>query len=202
MRAGKIFAAVLSGFLQLSPACLASTPLPLNPFDLKDPLVGEPAPELEISTWMNGEGVSLKELRGKVVILEFFQLWCPGCNKFSIPLMKEWKKIFADEREIVFISIHTVFEGHRINSVKNLRIFIKKKKITHLVGVDRHGRESDIPVTMRRYRTGGTPCMDILDKQGVIRFKYFGMYHKEPITELIRHLLREDTTAQKEPAES
>lgn len=39
----------------------------------KDPLVGKEAPELEIAEWI-GDGHSLKDLRGKVVVLEFFQM--------------------------------------------------------------------------------------------------------------------------------
>ncbi len=50
----------------------------------------EQAPELEISEWINGEGITLESLCGKVVIIEFFQLWCPGCNHSSILLMEKW----------------------------------------------------------------------------------------------------------------
>ena len=55
------------------------------------------APEWSVSEWINGGGVTLDELKGKVVIVEFFQLWCPGCNSFSIPLMKEWSRTFRNE---------------------------------------------------------------------------------------------------------
>ena len=57
------------------------------------------APEWVVSEWINGSGTSLQDLRGQVVIVEFFQLWCPGCNKFSIPLMKRWGHSFHDEIE-------------------------------------------------------------------------------------------------------
>jgi hypothetical protein len=63
--------------------------LPLNPFNIDDPLIGKQAPELVISEWINSEGTTLDNLKGKVVILEFFQMWCPGCNNFSISLMEE-----------------------------------------------------------------------------------------------------------------
>jgi hypothetical protein len=56
------------------------------------------APDWQISQWINGPGVTLSELRGKVVVVEFFQLWCPGCNSFSIPLMKKWNQTFSTER--------------------------------------------------------------------------------------------------------
>jgi len=43
------------------------------------------APEWDISEWINGQGVTLSELAGKVVVVEFFQLWCPGCKSYSTP---------------------------------------------------------------------------------------------------------------------
>ena len=73
------------------------------------------APEWAVSEWINGGGVTLDEFKGKVVIVEFFQLWCPGCNSFSIPLMKEWSSTFRNEiasGDLMLLSIHTVFEGH------------------------------------------------------------------------------------------
>lgn len=44
---------------------------------------------------------------------------------------------------------------------------------------------------MHRYRTGGTPCIVIIDKSGVIRFKYLGAFPKEPVMNLIRNLIKE-----------
>jgi len=194
---------LLSGTLLISLVISAwpkQKALPLNPFGLDDPLIGVAAPELEISEWINGEGVTLKDLRGKVVVLEFFQMWCPGCNKFSIPLMKDWVQKFADEKDVTFLSIHTVFEGYIMQSPRRLKKFLKKKKIEHLVGIDRRVKGDSVPVTMGRYRTGGTPCMAILDKKGVVRFKYFGGFRKEPVEALILELLKDEFLAQSKPS--
>ncbi len=49
---------------------------------------GKKAPDWEISEWINSEPLSLSGLKGKVIVIDFFQLWCPGCNSFSIPLMQ------------------------------------------------------------------------------------------------------------------
>ena len=101
-----------------------------------------PAPEWDISEWINTRGLSLADLRGRVVLVEFFQLWCPGCNKFSIPLMEHWKhNVFSRELaegRLVFVSIHTVFEGHGFQTPARLRRFVQEKHISHAVGIDRH----------------------------------------------------------------
>jgi len=150
------------------------------------------APEWMISEWINGSGTSLHDLRGKVVVVEFFQLWCPGCNKFSIPLMKEWGQTFHDEitaGDLTILSIHTVFEGHDYQTPERLRNFVKEKGIHHLVGIDHHNSGEHLPETMKRYNTMGTPEVAIIDKQGMIRMQRFGGFDTDRAAQLLRHLL-------------
>lgn len=154
-----------------------------------------PAPEWDISEWINGEGGTLADLRGKVVVVDFFQLWCPGCNSFSVPLMAAWEKKYQKEvadGRMVFISIHTVFEGHEYQNPTRLRAYLKQKGIHHLVGIDRHREGEEIPETMRRYRTRGTPEMAIIDQQGHIRLQKFGQFDPADGARLIENLLEEE----------
>ncbi|MCP4277713.1 MAG: TlpA family protein disulfide reductase [Gammaproteobacteria bacterium] len=152
------------------------------------------APEWDIAEWINGQGVTVSELAGKVVIVEFFQLWCPGCKSFSLPLLARWENTFAREiadKRLVMLSIHTVFEGHDYQNTQRLREFLKERGIKRLVGVDRHRNGSEIPETMRRYRTRGTPEMAIIGKHGNIRFQHFGGFDPEPVEQFIHKLLDE-----------
>lgn len=158
------------------------------------------APEWDVSEWINGPGTTLAQLRGKVVIVEFFQLWCPGCNKFSIPLMKQWQQKYADEirrGEMVMLSIHTVFEGHGYQNPKRLKAFVKEKGIDHLVGIDRQLKGEHLPETMKAYRTRGTPEMAIIDRQGDIRFQKFGGFDPARVEVLIQTLLNENSLVKK-----
>lgn len=155
---------------------------------------GKLAPEWHISEWLNGEGTTVEALRGKVVVIDFFQLWCPGCNAFSAPLMHKWEKKYANQveaGEIVFLSIHTVFEGHDYQNPDRLREYVKNKGITHLVGIDQHLPGEETPETMRRYRTRGTPEMAIIDRRGVVRFQRFGGFDPKLGESLIDSLLAE-----------
>lgn len=156
---------------------------------------GRTAPEWDISEWINGDGTTLAALKGKVVVIDFFQLWCPGCNSFSVPLMARWEQQFADEitaGNLVMLSIHTVFEGHDYQNPKKLRTYLKQKNIQHLVGIDRHVDGDEIPETMKRYRTRGTPEMAIIDKEGRIRFQQFGSFDPASGAQLINQPLAED----------
>lgn len=150
------------------------------------------APDWVISEWINGDGETLMELRGKVVVVDFFQLWCPGCNAFSVPLLKKWETTFAKEiklGQLKVISIHTVFEGHDYQNPDELKKYLKRKGIRHLVGVDRHEPGQRVPHTMRAYGTMGTPEMAFIDKSGLIRFQEFGGFNVERAENLLRGLL-------------
>lgn len=149
------------------------------------------APEWQISEWINSDPISLTDLKGKVVIVEFFQLWCPGCNRFSVPVMMEWERKYRDNENVQLVSIHTVFEGHSYQTPEKLRSYVKEKGIRHPVGVDAHTAGQHTPITMRRYRTRGTPEMAIIDKQGRIRFRHFGGFNDRAVEGLIEELVEE-----------
>ena len=162
--------------------------------------MGKKAPEWDISEWINSEPLTLAGLKGKVVVIDFFQLWCPGCNSFSIPLMHHWEQVFrqeASDDRIAFVSIHTVFEGHSFQTPKRLRRFLIKKGITHAVGIDRHIGGNRLPETMHRYRNSGTPEMAIIDKHGIIRLQRFGFFEPSFGEDLIRTLLEEQYQPEK-----
>lgn len=154
----------------------------------------KPAPPWTLSKWIKGPQTSLKESRGQVVVIDFFQLWCPGCKRFSIPLMARWEKEFADEikaGKLKLISIHTVFEGHSYQNNERLAKFVKEKNFQHPVAVDRHENGSRLPTTMIDYRTRGTPEISLIDKQGRIRFQKLGSFDPDWATTFVRELLNE-----------
>lgn len=154
--------------------------------------VGRAAPQWDILEWIGGNGGNVDQHRGKVIVIDFFQLWCPGCNKFSGPLMSHWQKKYAASiasGDMALVKIHTVFEGHNYQTVRKLRSYIQEKGITIPVGVDRHRDGDRIPITMRRYQTRGTPEMVIIDRTGVIRFQHIGYFDHEKVEILLAKLL-------------
>jgi len=170
-------------------AFCAVQPAAARPSSMPVPRV---APEWIISEWLNGEAVSLRDLRGKIVVVDFFQLWCPGCNSFSIPLLKRWEQVFARpiaSGELQIVSIHTVFEGHDYQNPTKLKNFLKRKQIHHLVGIDRHAAGEHVPQTMRLFGTMGTPEMAFIDHTGTIRFQEFGGFDVERAEALLWELL-------------
>jgi RNA polymerase sigma factor (sigma-70 family) len=79
-------------------------PLDLPPTKLAT-LLGRPAPELQgITDWKNGEPIRLADLRGKVVVLDFWGYWCGPCLR-AMPALMALHDQFAD-RGLVVIAVH------------------------------------------------------------------------------------------------
>ena len=162
-----------------------------GPFSAEE---AKPAPEWVVSEWIRGPETSLADLKGQVVVIDFFQLWCPGCNRFSIPLMGEWEKIFAEEiaaEKLALISIHTVFEGHSYQTPERLKGYVEEKDMQHPVAVDNLTPGNRLPDSMILFDTRGTPEMAIIDKAGRIRFQKLGAFDPDWATGFIRELLAE-----------
>ena len=150
------------------------------------------APQWDIAEWINSDAGNVDALKGKVIVIDFFQLWCPGCNQFSGPLMQAWQERFAEEiaaGDLVLLKIHTVFEGHEYQNVQRLKAYLKEKGVTMPVGVDRHVDGDHRPATMRRYRTRGTPEMVMIDRQGMIRFQHFAGFDHVAAEKFLEQLI-------------
>jgi len=151
-----------------------------------------PAEDWAVSAWLNDDPGSLYDHRGRVVLIGFVQLWCPGSQEFSIPLFQRWSELYGDREEVVLVLVHSVFEGHEQQSPERAREFIHQSGISLPVGIDAYDDQGkDAPVTMRRYEAGGTPHLAIVDKEGLLRFTHFGTFEPEPTEGFIERLLDE-----------
>ena len=136
------------------------------------------APELAVTRWFNTDAnPTLAALRGEVVVIEAFQMLCPGCVSNGLPQAKRIQENFGDE--VTLLGLHTVFEHHDAMTPVSLEAFLHEYRITFPVGVDAHAPGSTQPVTMGRYRLRGTPSLVVIDRAGRLQVNAFG--HVEDI---------------------
>ncbi len=149
------------------------------------------APELIISQWFNSKDeITLAGLRGRVVVIEAFQMLCPGCVNHALPQAQNIHKMFSAE-EVSVIGVHTVFEHHQAMTPVSLEAFLHEYRISFPVGVDKVSARGNIPRTMAAYDMQGTPTTILLDKEGRIRKQKLGQEHDMLIGAEIMSLLRE-----------
>ena len=133
-----------------------------------------PAPEWQVEQWLNTSApLSLGSLRGKVLVLEAFQMLCPGCVSHGLPQAQRIAATFPHEH-VAVIGLHTVFEHHAAMTVVSLQAFLHEYRISFPVAVDRPSPAASIPQTMRAYAMRGTPTLVLIDAQGMIRHEHFG----------------------------
>jgi peroxiredoxin len=131
------------------------------------------APELQVTQWFNTEkALSLSKLAGKVVVIESFQMLCPGCVSHGLPLAQSIYDTFPKDK-VAVIGLHTVFEHHAAMTPVSLEAFLFEYRLTFPVGVDEPDK-SAIPKTMQAYSMQGTPSLILIDTRGHVRANYFG----------------------------
>ena len=155
-----------------------------------------PAPELDVSTWLNtNEPITLASLRGRVVLIEAFQMLCPGCVSHSLPQAKRVAAYFR-QSDVVVLGLHTVFEHKDAQGTEAaLKAFLHEYRIDFPVGIDRQLGASRIPSTMAEYQMEGTPTMILIDADGLIRRQFFGREEDLALGAQISELI-----AEKDPA--
>lgn len=130
------------------------------------------APALHVSAWLNTQSpVRLSDLRGKVVLIEVFQMLCPGCILHGLPLAAKLHDMLKDTA--VVLGLHSVFEHHAAMQQVALEAFLHEFQYSFPVGIDEHD-DGPVPKTMRAYNLRGTPSLILIDKKGMVRDVLFG----------------------------
>jgi thiol-disulfide isomerase/thioredoxin len=94
---------------------------------------GKPAPELQVAEWVKGKPVTLAELKGKVVLLDFWGLWCGPCRR-ALPGLTELHKKYAGDG-LVIIAIHDASQTGA-SLLEESRGVLDLSKIPFRLGVD------------------------------------------------------------------
>lgn len=131
---------------------------------LEKQIIKQPAPDFSLSD-LNGGRVSLKSLRGKTVVIDFWATWCGPC-KSSFPGMQKAVEMYKDNNDIQFLFINS-WENVE-DKRQNAQDFIKEKNYPFHVLLD-----SDNKV-IENYRVSGIPTKFVIDKEGNIRFMSVG----------------------------
>ncbi|HBB89865.1 MAG TPA: thioredoxin [Blastocatellia bacterium] len=143
------------------------------------------APDLASGNWINSEPLKLKELRGRVVLVEFWTFGCYNCRN-TLPFIKGWHDRYRNQGLIV-IGVHSPeFDEER--EVEKVRSQVASLEIHYPVVTDNDYQ------TWNAYNVEAWPTMFLLDKQGRIRWKHVGEGAYDEAERLIQQLLAEKET--------
>ncbi len=145
--------------------------------------IGPAAPELVVGgEWFNTEPFKLADLKGKVVLVDFWTYSCINCQR-TLPYLRKWWSEYKDQG-LVIIGVHSPefeFEKNPQNVSKALKDF----EIEYPVMQDNNF------ATWRAYQNRYWPAKYLIDKNGRVRYTHFGEGAYNETEEKIRELLSE-----------
>ena len=127
--------------------------------------VGSPAPEITGQIWINTAPTRLVDLKGKVVLVEFWTFGCNNCRNVE-PHVKEWHTKYGAQGFVV-IGVHTP-ETDFERDGKNVEHYVREQHIPYAVVTD-----NDF-ATWNRYGNRAWPTVYLIDKQGFLRYTHIG----------------------------
>ena len=129
-------------------------------------MIGEFAPDFNLLT-LNGQEVSLEQLRGKPILLNFWATWCDPCKR-EMPLLE----VISEKYDSLLII--TINEGDKNAEVES---FIKKESLSLLILLDESLKIGEL------YKINGYPTSVFIDEKGIIQAVHLGELSSELIEE-------------------
>ncbi|HSC57578.1 MAG TPA: TlpA disulfide reductase family protein [Nitrospira sp.] len=121
---------------------------------------GEPAPNFQLRD-MNGQTVSLSDLRGKIVLVNFWATWCGPC-RIEMPAMERLYRTY-DRKDFEILAVSTDAQGVAVT-----RPFQQENQLTFPILHD-----ADFRVGLS-YGARTLPMTFMVDRQGIVRQQIFG----------------------------
>lgn len=149
------------------------------------------APEINIAEWIDHKPLKLADLRGRVVLLDFWATWCTPC-RFTMPQLKTLHERYKKDG-LVVVGLTQFFgrEGRTVltqaEELASLRAYKKELKLPYAFAV---ALDSD---NDERYGVRAIPTAFLIDRRGRVRYISVGasQAHDEELASVIKRLLAE-----------
>ncbi|MCB9896071.1 MAG: redoxin family protein [Planctomycetes bacterium] len=167
-------------------------------------LVGQTAPNVDSETWIGGEAKSLADMKGKVVIIDFWATWCPPCRG-AMPGLDEIYKEHKEEGVVAIGLTHyyksgflptdssDLQKGERVDNiaeedyVAHVTEFKKLADISYPFVI---GKDDDF----KNYGITGIPQMVVVDKEGKVALLVVGGGNEKLVGACVKALLEKKET--------
>jgi cytochrome c biogenesis protein CcmG, thiol:disulfide interchange protein DsbE len=123
------------------------------------PIVGSKAPEFTLQT-LDGETISLSDLEGKAVLINFWATWCEPC-KIEMPFFQERYERYSPNFDVLAVNY--------AEPEDTVRRFVESEGLTFTILLDRSAQ------VVRQYQVRGYPTTVMVDPDGIIQVYHIGI---------------------------
>jgi cytochrome c biogenesis protein CcmG, thiol:disulfide interchange protein DsbE len=139
----------------------------------REPVVGKPAPPVEL-TLVDGTKVSLADLKGQVVVINFWATWCGPCKR-ELPLLDAvYRKLQPNGLRVFAV---TTEDSLPLFQLKKLFADMAIPSVRHI-----HGMSDEMPAVPTNY---------VIDRAGVVRYAKAGAFDLDAVNRELVPLLNE-----------
>jgi thiol-disulfide isomerase/thioredoxin len=121
------------------------------------PREGFLSPDFTLDT-LDGNAVTLSELRGKIVVINFWATWCPPCRAETPALEKSYEQY--KDVGVVILGVNLTDQ----DSMRDVESFVQEFRLTYPILLDRDGTVSNT-----LYQIKGLPTTFFVSREGIIR---------------------------------
>ncbi len=163
-------------FANIRLAGLDRTIDPRGGFD-DESLVARELPDIVATQWIDQSPVKLSDLRGRVVLIDFWAHWCGPC-RVAFPKLQRWHESYKD-KGLVILGVTNYFgnvEGKKVTRAEELaylRTFKKANRLPYGFAV------SDSGINDMNYGVFSIPTSFLIDRQGRVRYISLGVNQQE-----------------------
>jgi thiol-disulfide isomerase/thioredoxin len=166
--------------------------------------VGAPAPNLHVSSWVQGKPTNIDKERGNVVLVEVFQVNCPGCFLYGIPEAIDLYSKYKDHG-LTILGMATAFEDFDKNNLENLQKMVTSGQVIgetfralsqygQLKDTDKLPYKIPFPIGMDvlKKETGSLTDSKIMDfvESNVPDFRSYNEKERQVLIERVKHYLQ------------
>lgn len=150
-------------------------------------------PEIVATQWIDQAPVKLSQLRGQVVLLDFWATWCGPC-RYTFPRLQQWHEAYKD-KGLVILGMTNYFgeadgqKATRGEELVYLRSFKKKNRLPYGFAI------ADSSVNDMNYGVFTIPMSFLIDRQGRMRYISMGASAEEiaALGKMIEKVMAEET---------
>lgn len=134
--------------------------------------VGAPAPDFELNNLAN-EPIRLSDLRGKIVVINFWATWCEPC-KVEMPFFEELYSSSQKKLEILAVNFD--------EPSQQVQQFAEEYQLSFPILLDPGGNVQNL------YRVRGYPTTFMLDEEGIVRYHHIGLITEGQLDQYLSEL--------------